>query len=528
MTIAVKNRRKILCAFPAYAPSFGTFEYAYALRGRTRAFMPPQGILVLAAYLPSTWEVRFVDENMRRVTDDDLRWADAVFVSGMHVQRNNMIEIARRARRAGKTTVLGGPSVSATPEAYGMFDYLHVGELGDATDELISRLDNDSARPPEQVVLQTRERVPLSAFPTPAYHLIDLDRYFLGSIQFSSGCPYQCEFCDIPVLYGRLPRLKTPQQVTHELDVMLRNGNPGAVYFVDDNFIGNRKAARELLPHLIDWQKRNAYPLEFACEATLNIARDKELLAMMREAFFCTVFCGIETPDSDALHAMSKGQNTMVPMMDAIRTLNGYGIEVVAGIIMGLDTDQYDTAHQILDFIELSQIPMLTINLLQALPKTPLWTRLEAEGRLIHDERRESNVVFALPYEQVLESWRQCIGAAYEPEALYRRFAHNLRHTYPNRIKPPADGRATWANMRKGMRILANLLVHEGVLADYRGTFWRHALPLLRSGRIEDLIHIGLVGHHLIAFTRAALAGQHNASFYSTKVRTGETVTAGG
>jgi len=528
MAVQVKNRRKILCAFPAYAPSFGTFEYAYALRGRTKAFMPPQGILVVAAYLPQSWDVRFVDENMARLTEGDLRWADAVFVSGMHMQRNNMLDIARRAHRAGKTTIIGGPSVSATPEAYGVFDYLHIGELGDATDALIRRLDDDISRPAQQVVFETTNRLPLSEFPTPAYHLADVDRYFLASIQFSSGCPYQCEFCDIPVLYGRQPRLKTPQQLTQELDTLLRFGNPGAIYFVDDNFVGNRKAARELIPHLIQWQKRNRYPLEFACEATLNIARDKELLAAMREAYFTTVFCGIETPDVDALHAMSKGQNAMVPMMDAIRTLNEHGMEVVAGIIMGLDTDRFDTAQRILDFIELSKIPMLTINLLQALPKTPLWNRLHAAGRLVNDAQRESNVAFALPYEQVVESWRRCIGAAYEPEALYRRFAYNLEHTYPNRIKPPPEGRATWANMRKGMRILTKLLLHEGVIADYRGTFWQHALPLLRAGRIEDMIHIALVGHHLIAFTRAALAGEHNASFYSAKVQTGETLTAGG
>jgi radical SAM superfamily enzyme YgiQ (UPF0313 family) len=528
MTGRIENRRRILCVFPRYAHSFGTFEYAYGLCAGTKAFMPPQGILVIAAYLPAEWDVTFVDENIRPVTDAELGWADAVLVSGMHVQRNGMLTVARRARAAGKPSAIGGPSVSAAPEWYDEFDYLHLGELGDATDALIARLDCDIARPPAQEVFRTSERLPISEFPQPAYRLAEIDRYLLGSIQFSSGCPYQCEFCDIPELYGRQPRLKRPAQILDELDSMLRCGNPGAVYFVDDNFIGNRKAARALLPHLIDWQKRHGYPVEFACEATLNIARDRELLAMMREAYFCTVFCGIETPDMEALESISKRQNAMVPMMEAIRTLNGHGMEVVSGIILGLDGDRADTADRIIAFIEQSNIPMLTINLLQALPRTPLWRRLEAEGRLIQDETRESNVAFRLPYDQVLASWRKCIAAAYDPEAIYRRFAHNLEHTYPNRITPPAAGRATVANLAKGARILTKLLIKVGMLSDYRATFWRHALPLLRRGRIEDLIHVGLVAHHLIAFTREALAGGQNASFYSAKDRTRDVAAATG
>jgi radical SAM superfamily enzyme YgiQ (UPF0313 family) len=511
-----KNIRRILCVFPAYVPSFGTFEHAHAISG-TKAFMPPQGLLVIAAHLPRNWQVRFIDENIATARMADFAWADAVFTSGMHVQRRNLLDIAQRAHRAGKPAVIGGPSVSASPELYGDFDYLHVGELGDATDALVERLDRDVARPVGQIVFTTQERLPLGDFPLPAYDLIQIDRYFLGSIQFSSGCPYQCEFCDIPALYGRQPRLKSPAQVVAELDAMLARGNPGCVYFVDDNFIANRKAARALLPHLIAWQKRNAYPVEFACEATLNIARDAELLALMREAYFGTVFCGIETPDIATLHAIAKGQNAMVPMLDAIRTLNAHGMEVVAGIILGLDGESDDAAERILAFIEESQIPMLTINLLQALPKTPLWRRLEAEGRLVMDEDRESNVAFLRPYDRVLESWRRCIGTAYEPEAVYRRFAHQLARTYPNRIERPAGGQATAPNIRKGLRIITNLLIRVGLQSHYRATFWRHAWPLLRAGRIKDLIHVALVAHHLIAFTRAALLGRQNASFYSAK-----------
>src|SRR5271165_2678813 len=380
--------RRVLCVFPRYAKSFGTFENAYPFVG-TKAFMPPQGILVIAAYLPESWDVRFIDENVRPAGDADFAWADVVFVSGMHIQRQQINDINRRAHAAGRVTVIGGPSVSGCPEYYPGFDYLHVGELGDATQALVEHLCASLARPAAQVRLETKDRLPLADFPTPAYGLIDVSQYFLGSVQFSSGCPYSCEFCDIPELYGRNPRLKTPEQVVGELDAILQNGGQRAIYFVDDNFVGNRKAAKELLPHLIAWQKRNGYAVQLACEATLNIAKSPDLLAMMREAYFATVFCGIETPDPEALHAMAKDQNNMLPIMEALRIINSYGLEVVSGIIMGLDTDTPDTGEKILDFIEASNIPLLTINLLQALPRTPLYRRLQAAGRIVEAPGRE-------------------------------------------------------------------------------------------------------------------------------------------
>jgi hopanoid C-2 methylase len=511
-------KRRILCIFPRYAPSFGTFEHAYALRGNTRAFMPPQGILVIAAAAPRDWEVRFIDENVRSATEADFTWAEAVLVSGMHVQRAAVNDINRRAHSNGRTTVLGGPSVSGCPEYYPEFDYLHIGELGDATERLFELLDADPARPARQCRLVTLERRPLTEFPLPAYELVQLEKYFIGSVQFSSGCPYQCEFCDIPALYGRAPRLKSPGQVTCELDAQLAVGLIGAVYFVDDNFIGNRKAARALVRELILWQQRNGYPLKLACEATINIAKYPDLLAMMREAFFTTVFCGIETPELAALEAMGKRHNASLPILDAVETLNAYGLEVVSGIILGLDTDTLETPDRIAEFIRRSHIPMLTVNLLQALPRTPLYERLAREDRILDDPSLESNVHFRRPYQAVVSAWKHLIAEAYSPEAVYERFAWNLAHTYPNRISLPASpARASWQNLRLGLTIMANLLLKVGIAADYRATFWRMAWPLLRQGRVEEVIHVGLVAHHLISYAREALAGRQNASNYSPR-----------
>jgi len=512
--------RRVLCVSPKYAPSFGTFEYAYELMDGVRGFMPPQGLLVIAAALPPSWTVRFIDENMSPATAADFAWAEVVFVSGMHIQRPQIHDICTRTHQAGRVAVLGGPSVSACPQYYPDFDYLHVGELGDATEALFARLSVDCSRPPSQIVLTTDARRPLTECPPPAYELAQIDRYFLGSIQFSSGCPYQCEFCDIPGLYGRVPRLKTPGQITAELDKLLACGVNNAVYFVDDNFIANRRAAKELLPHLIDWQKRNGYALSFACEATLNISRAPDLLALMREAGFDTVFCGIETPDPDALKAMSKSHNLMVPILEGVETLNGYGMEVVSGIILGLDTDTRNSAQGVLDFIEASRIPMLTINLLQALPQTPLWDRLQLAGRLIDDEDRESNVDFLLPYDEVVGMWRSAMAQAYDPVKLFARYEHQVERTYANRLPRPASPqRASWANIRKGLSLLAKIIWIVGVRSDYRREFWAFAWPKLKRGQIEPVIQAGLVSRHLIRFAREASSGAMNASYYSAKLR---------
>ena len=516
-----RNRRRILCISPRYAPSFGTFHYSYPLfGGRIRAFMPPQGLLVVAAYLPQSWEVRFVDENSGPATVDDLAWADAIFLSGMHVQRPFIEDAIARAHRAGKPVVLGGPSVSGCPEHYPDADLIQVGEMGDSTDAIIGWLDEHADRPRAQLRFDTETRLPLTDFPLPAYHLIRLPQYFISSVQFSSGCPYSCEFCDIPALYGRNPRLKSPAQVLAELDALVAGGAL-AIYFVDDNFIANQKAALELLPHLVQWQRRHRFPVRFACEATLNIAKNERVLGLMRDAGFQVVFCGIETLEPAALRSMSKDQNLRMPILDAVRKLNDYGFEVVSGIILGLDTDTPATADHLIEFIEASQIPMLTINILYALPRTPLHERLVAEGRLRPDGGRESNVVFRLPEETVLAMWRRAIAAAYAPEAIYRRFAHNLMHTFTRRPAYPRNrGRTAWRNVLGGLGLLGRIVWRIGVRGDYRRTFWRVARPALRRGQIEELVQTAVVSHHLIEFTRQCLRGAQEASFYAPRVPT--------
>ena len=506
---------RVLCVAPAYTHSFGTFDHAFSLLG-VKAFMPCQGILTVAAHLPAHWHVRFVDENVGPMTDDDLRWADVVMTTGMHVQRERIRALVRRARAAGALTVLGGPSVSGEPGWYPEPDILHVGELGDATERVIARLERGIEPPDEQEVYVTEERLPLEDFPMPAYHFLDMRDYLIASVQWSSGCPYRCEFCDIPELYGRKPRVKSPARIAAELDAILANGNPGVVYFVDDNFVGNPKAATALLEELVRWQEERGFPVAFCCEGTLNAAKRPRILALMREANFQTIFCGIETPDRDALREMKKTQNAALEILDAVAAFNSYGLEVVSGIIVGLDSDTPESYDAILEFIEASQIPLLTINVLYALPRTPLWRRLERDGRILDDPERVSNVDFLLPYETVVEGWRKLVRSAYQPAAVHRRFRHQIAHTYPNRRELPASrARLNVETLRRGMAITGRMLWHIGARADYRREFWRTAAFALRRGQVEGLFNAAMVSHHLISFSREAVRDGGEAAFYS-------------
>ena len=427
--------RRVLCVFPRYTPSFGTFEFAYPLTDGVRAFMPPQGLLVIAAAVPPSWQVRFIDENMAPATDDDFAWAEVVFVSGMHVQRRQIDDIAaapmpstgsrcwaalrcRPARSIIRTSTICMSASWATPPT-----------------NCSRGWPTMSTRPPRQIVLTTKVRRELSEFPIPAYELAQIDRYLLGSIQFSSGCPYQCEFCDIPALYGRVARYKTAEQVCAELDKLVACGLSTSVYFVDDNFIANKRAVREMLPHLIEWQKRNGYPLLLSCEATLNIAKRPEILELMREAAFTTIFCGIETPDPEALQVDLEGSQH-----DGADPRRHRDLERLRhGGRVGHDhrPRHRHPRHRpvLLEFVEQSQIPMLTMNLLQALPRTPLWDRLKREHRLIEDddepriERRCSGCLTT--------RWWRCganaCASPISPKRCSRRYEHQIRVTYANR-----------------------------------------------------------------------------------------------
>jgi radical SAM superfamily enzyme YgiQ (UPF0313 family) len=303
--------------------------------------------------------------------------------------------------------------------------------------------------------------------------------------------------------------------VIGELDQLAAAGM-SAVYFVDDNFIANPNAALELLPHLVEWQKRHGQQLRLACEATLNISIYPHILELMRQAGFVTVFCGTETPEPVALRAMKKTQNLRRPILESVQTLNSYGLEVASGIILGLDTDTSETAGAIIEFARESQIPLMTVNLLYALPKTPLYDRLKKDGRLLNDPEGESNIAFLEPRETVVARWRRVIADLYEPANVYARFLTQARDTYTKRPAPEsALQQLTWRNLRRATRIFSRIVWHVGLRSDYRRHFWKMFWTLIRRGQVEAIFHITIVAHHLISYTRQALQGKGQASNYS-------------
>jgi radical SAM superfamily enzyme YgiQ (UPF0313 family) len=383
---------------------------------------------------------------------------------------------------------------------------------------LFQRLDETIERPAKQITFHTVKRLPMVEFPTPAYQCIDVRNYLLGSVQYSSGCPFTCEFCDIPGLYGRNPRLKTPKQIINELD-QLADGGCNAIYFVDDNFIGNPKATQELLPHLIEWQKKRDHFVHLSCEATLNMVTHAKILEEMRLAGFTNVFFGVETPEPTALKAMKKGQNLRTPILEAVQTVNRYGIEAASGIIMGLDTDTLATPQAIMDFADISHIPIMTVNLLYALPKTALYTRLQQANRLLPDaENRDSNVVFLEPYENVLSNWQRVIKYIYSPENLYARYNYNAQRTFPNRVRPKHPWKqATPHNIKRALRIFSRLIWRLGIRSNYRRLFWKMAWQELKQGNVENIFAIAIVAHHLITYARECTEGKMQSSNYSMR-----------
>ncbi len=339
-------------------------------------------------------------------------------------------------------------------------------------------------------------------------------------MQFSSGCPNGCEFCDVPILYGRRARYKTPAQVIRELDILAAAGTP-SVHFVDDNFIADPKVTRELLDHLVTWQDKWDCQVRLSCEATLGLAQHPDILERMRDSYFTNVFCGIESPESEALRAIKKTFNLQRPILGAIDTLNRYGMEVAVGLIMGFDTDTEKTPLILADFIRASQTPVHTLNILYALPKTPLYKRLEQAGRIVFDESRDSNVKFLRPYEKVVADWRDLISKVYEPEALYQRYATQAIKTYPNRRRPRFPLRqATPRNLRRAFSIFARLIWHVGICSDYRRVFWKMFRTQLRQGLIENIFQIALVAYHLISYTRESVAaGRIHACHFAPRIR---------
>jgi len=481
----------VLLVYPEFPDTFWSFRYALDFIGRRSAF-PPLGLLTVAAMLPGEWKKRLVDLNVRRLRQKDLEWADCVFISAMAVQRRSVHDILQRCTKAGVRTVAGGSLFTSEPEAFDAVDHLVLNE-GEATIPLFL---SDLAEGTAKHIYNSNEFPNMRDTPVPLWHLADLKRYGSMNIQYSRGCPFDCEFCNITALFGRRPRTKSAEQIIAELDSLWELGWRGSVFFVDDNLLGNKRHLKEeLLPSLVKWQRTHS-GIPFNTEISINLADDPELMKMMVQAGFDTVFIGIETPDEDALGECGKTQNQGRNMIADVHRIQQTGLQVQGGFIVGFDGDTPGVFQRQIDFIQESGIATAMVGLLEALPGTRLYERLKGENRLVEAETSgdnadaTTNIIPRMSLDVLREGYKRIMRHIYTPKHYYRRVLTFLREYRPPRVKARLSRTRLLAGARSTVRL--------GVLGRERFHYWRLMAwtVLHRPSLLPLAVTLAIYGHH--------------------------------
>ena len=494
----------VLLLYPRFPKSFWSFEKTLALVDR-KAMLPPLGLVTVAAILPQEWNFKLVDRNVRLVTEAEWAWADLVILSAMIVQKEDLLDQIREAKRRGKRVAVGGPYPTALPqEVTGAgADYMILDE-GEIT---LPMFIEAIAKGQESGVFRSDGVKPdVTETPIPRFDLLEFDAYSEMSVQFSRGCPFQCEFCDIIVLYGRKPRTKTPAQLLAELDRLYELGWRRSIFMVDDNFIGNKRNVKLLLKELQPWMVEHGYPFSFATEASVDLAKDQELMDAMVACNFGAVFLGIETPDEESLTLTQKFQNTRDSLTEAVQNIARSGLRVMAGFIIGFDGEKPGAGDRIVRFVEQTTIPTALFSMLQALPDTALWHRLEKEGRLRNqlsngNQTALMNFVPTRPLEDIAREYVDAFWTLYEPKRFldrtYRHFLLLGEATYPkkeNRVRKKLD----WV----GVRALLTIVWRQGIKRDTRWMFWRNLWNLYQCnpGGISSYLSVCAQIEHFIEY----------------------------
>ena len=487
-----------LLVYPEFPDTFWSFKRALAFAGK-RASFPPLGLLTLSAMLPPSWNRRLIDMNVRPLTLKDIAWADVLMVSAMYVQKDSLRQVIELGKAHGKKVVVGGPYTSVGMHNLTAADHIFVGEVESTFAGFVDDLSHGEAAR----IYQSKERPTLDRTPIPDFRLAEIQAYSDMSVQYSRGCPFTCEFCDIIEIYGRVPRTKSNEQMLAELDELLRVGWRGDVFIVDDNFIGNKRSVRTLLPHLAEWSERHRWPFAFATEASINLADDDELLGAMRRAGFRRIFIGIETPDEGSLREAQKGQNTRRDMLYGIRKVQSYGMEVMGGFIVGFDNDPDDIFEKQIDFIRASAIPLAMVGLLTAAPHTQLWRRLEREGRLLtgftgNNTDGVLNFTPRMEPGRLVAGYRRILQALYNSRAFYRRALDSLARVGDGMPEPEVNG-----GLFNRLTTLGRVLCTLGIRDPERGEFWRYLGRVLldHRGRIPQAIILAAMGYHFRKLT---------------------------
>jgi radical SAM superfamily enzyme YgiQ (UPF0313 family) len=425
---------RILLVYPRYLDTFWSFKYALKFLSK-KANFPPLGLLTVAAMLPDEWEKRLTDMNVSALSDEDIKWADYVFVSSMVVQSDSAMEVIARCKKLNTKVVAGGPLFTT---GYNEFDGVDHFVLGEAEATLPHFLA-DLAKGCPQHIYSSDERPDLTKTPIPMWSLINMKQYSAMNLQYSRGCPFDCDFCDIIVLYGHKPRTKDRQQVVDELEALYRHGWRGSVFIVDDNFIGNKKKLKaETLPTIIQWSREKKYPFTFYTEASINLADDEQLMELMVEAGFNRVFIGIETPNVDGLIECNKLQNRNRDLAASVKKIQNHGFEVQGGFILGFDSDPISIFRSQIDFIQKTGIVTAMVGLLNAPRGTKLYQRLKQENRLLKDMSGDNtdfsiNFITKMNYETLISGYKNVLDTIYSPRHYYERVVTFLKEYRPRK-----------------------------------------------------------------------------------------------
>jgi radical SAM superfamily enzyme YgiQ (UPF0313 family) len=500
---------KALLVWPKIPSSYWAFSGMMELLPE-KVVMPPLGLITLAALCPGEWTMRLVDEAVDDLTDDDIRWADLVMVGGMEVQKSGMHDVLVRARRLGRRTIVGGPYTSSEPvRMLAQSDHVVVGEPDEVFGEIAAALEAGTAKR----LYEITDKPDVTLTPIPRFDLLKLGSYASMSIQFSRGCPFQCEFCDIIILYGRKPRTKLPKQVTAELDALLSLGWMKQVFMVDDNFIGNHARALELCVELEHWQKAHGTPVMFYTEASMDLAKKTALMDAMVRANFFYVFLGIESPSKESLKETKKFQNLAMDPVSCVDMIHEHGLWVTGGFIVGFDSDTNDIFERQIEFIERTAIPWAILNCLHAIPGTALHDRMQKEGRLLAESPSSGDTIpcnfrTKLAPAALLRGQVQTLKAIYEPKAFYERAWRSLESwkTRKNQRAARQPGALGIAG------IVMRSIWHQGIKSDYRNEYWKYLFRMLthyafNPAKIWMAATIMISGHHFIPYSREVVAG---------------------
>lgn len=490
---------KALLVYPSFPDTYWSFKHALYFEGKKAAF-PPLGLLTVASMLPAEWEKRLVDLNVETLDDEAILWADMIFVSAMIVQKDSLEEVVGRCKAIGKPVAVGGPYVSTGSDHLPQADHIFSGEAEATIPQFIKDLEAEDTKR----IYKPAERPSLAETPVPDFSLIDTENYSAMNLQYSRGCPFQCEFCDIIEIYGRVPRTKSNPQMLAELDALKESGWRGMVFIVDDNFIGNKKNVRKFMPDLIEWSEKNEFPFSFITEASVNLAEDDALLGNMQAAGFKRVFLGIETPVEESLKEAQKGQNTRRNLLDSVNKIQSYGMEVMAGFILGFDNDPEDIFEQQVKFIQESGIPLAMVGLLTALPDTQLWRRLEKEGRLIEESSGNNtdcslNFVPKMDKNLLVEGYKEVLLNIYSPAEYYKRALDCLYRLKQIRLAPRE------INIAADLRSISKLVIKLGIVERSRMQFWKYVFRILtRCPRnFAHGLTLAAMGYHFQKVTAA-------------------------